>query len=75
MRYRQETVAEKDCDGEFETYDEWERFGPQPSYRSAIFIDAHGRPCVTQQDFTRARDNGGFPLRYRWDTMDPERPR
>jgi hypothetical protein len=30
MRYQQETVAEKDYDGEIETYDEWVRFGPQP---------------------------------------------
>ena len=30
MRYRQETVAEKGWDGEFETYDEWARLGPQP---------------------------------------------
>jgi hypothetical protein len=75
MRYRQETVADKDWDGEFESHDEWARFGPQPPYRSAIFIDAQGRPCVTQQDFTRARDNAGFPVRYRWDTMDSEKPR
>ena len=75
MKYRQETVAEKDWDGEFESYHEWARFGPQPPYRSAIFIDAQGRSCVTQQDFTRARDNGGFPVRYRWYTMAPEKPR
>jgi len=23
MKYRQETSAERDCDGEFDTYDEW----------------------------------------------------
>ena len=37
MRYRQETLAENEADGEFETYDEWARFGPQPPYRSATF--------------------------------------
>ena len=30
MRHRQETVVEKGWDGEFETYDEWARFGPRP---------------------------------------------
>jgi hypothetical protein len=73
MRYRQETVVENDWDGEFMTYEEWARFGPQPPYRSATFIDAKGRLCVTQQDFTRAQDDGAFPLRYRWE--EPRTPR
>jgi hypothetical protein len=30
MKHRQETVAEKDWNGEFGTYDEWARLGPQP---------------------------------------------
>jgi hypothetical protein len=64
MRHRQETVAEKSRDGEFETYDEWAIFGPQPP----IFLDAHGRRCITQRDFDRARDDGAFPLRYYWET-------
>ena len=68
MRHRQETVMEKGWDGEFETYDEWARFGPHPPYRSAIFLDAHGRRCNTQRDFERARDDGAFPLRYYWET-------
>jgi hypothetical protein len=38
MKYRQETLAENEWDGEFETYDEWARLGPQPPYRSAIFL-------------------------------------
>ena len=42
MKYRQETIAKGDWDGEFETYDEWARFGPQPPYRSATFLDAQG---------------------------------
>jgi len=65
VKYRQETVAEKDWDGELDTYDEWARFGPQPTYRSAIFLDAQGRRCITQPDFARARDDGAFPVRYR----------
>ena len=56
MEYRRETVAQKDCYGEFETYDEWARFGPQPPYRSATFLDAQGRRCITKQDFARARE-------------------
>ena len=68
MRHQQETVVEKGSDGEFESYDEWVRLGPQPPYRSAIFLDARGRRCITQRDFDRARDDGAFPLRYYWET-------
>jgi hypothetical protein len=70
MKYQQATVAEKDWDGEFATYDEWARFGPQPPYRSASFLDAQGRPCITEQDFARARDDGAFPVRYYWETTE-----
>jgi hypothetical protein len=67
MKHRQQTVAEKGWDGEFGTYDEWARLGPQPPYRSATFTDAQGRRCITQQDFARARDDRAFPVRYRWE--------
>ena len=46
MKHRQETVAEKDWDGEFGSYDEWARLGPQPQYRSATFLDAQGRVAL-----------------------------
>jgi hypothetical protein len=75
MRYRQETVAEKGCDGEFETCDEWARFGPQPPYRSATFLDAQGRRCITQQDFARAREDEAFPVRYYWETPEARKRR
>ena len=68
MKYRRETIAEKGWDGEFETFDQWARFGPQPPYRSANFIDAQDRPCGTEHDFARARDDGAFPVRFRWET-------
>ena len=68
MKRKQETVAEKSWHGEFETYDKWSRFGPLPPYRSAIFVDAYGRRCITQHDFNRARDDGAFPVRYYWRT-------
>jgi hypothetical protein len=38
MKHRQQTVAEKGWDGEFGTYDEWARLGPQPPYRSATSL-------------------------------------
>jgi hypothetical protein len=75
MKHRQETVAEKDWDGEFKSYDEGVRLGPQPPYRSATFLDAQGRRCITQQDFARARDNGAFPVRYRWGMTYPRKRR
>jgi hypothetical protein len=68
MKYRKGTGAERDWDGEFDTYDEWARFGPQPPYGSATFRDAQGRRCITQQDFARAREEGAFPIRYYWST-------
>jgi hypothetical protein len=61
MRHQQKTVAKRDWDGEFGNYDEWAKLGPQPPYRSAIFLDAKGRRCVTQHDFVRARDDRGSP--------------
>jgi hypothetical protein len=70
MEYQRKTVAQKDCHGEFETYDEWARFGPHPPYRSATFLDALGRRCITQQDFARAREDGAFPVRYYWQTTE-----
>jgi len=70
MKYRQETIAERDWDGEFDTYDEWARFAPQPPYRSATFRDAQGRRCHTQQDFARAREDGAFPVRYYWNRSE-----
>ena len=70
MKHRQETVVAEDWDGEFGSYHEWARLGPRPPYRSATFVDAHGRRCITQQDFVRARDDKGFPVRYRWETTE-----
>jgi hypothetical protein len=70
MKYRQETLVENEWDGEFETYHEWARFGPQPPYRSATFLDAQGRRCISQQDFARAREDGAFPVRYYWKTPE-----
>jgi hypothetical protein len=70
MKYRRGTVAKKDCDGEFQTYHEWARFGPQPPYRSATFLDAQGRRCITQQDFVRAWEDRAFPVKYYWQTTE-----
>ena len=75
MKYRQQRPVENDWYGEFRTYEEWARLGPQPPYRSATFFDAQGRRCVTQHDFARARDDRGFPVRYRWEMTEPRRRR
>jgi len=48
MKCRRETIAEKGWDGEFETYDQWARFGPQPPYRSANFIDHDQAPAAAR---------------------------
>jgi hypothetical protein len=71
MEHRQEPVAEQDWQGEFGSYDEWARLGPQPPYRSATFTDAQGRRCITRQDFVRARDDKAFPVGYRWNPTKP----
>jgi hypothetical protein len=73
MKHRQETIVEKDRNDEFRSYDEWARLGPQAPYRSATFVDAQGRRCITQQDFARARDDRAFPVRYRWETTAPRK--
>jgi hypothetical protein len=52
------------------------RLGPLPPYRSALFRDASGRRCLTRADFLRARDEGAFPVSYRWEvTAETEPPR
>jgi hypothetical protein len=38
MKHRQETVAEKVWDGQFGSYDEWERLGPQPLTGVLLFL-------------------------------------
>ena len=37
MRHQQEKVVEKGWDDEFETYDEWARFGPLPRTGAPFF--------------------------------------
>jgi hypothetical protein len=55
MKYRQETVVEKDWDGQFETYDKWARFGsatPVPEYHlsgcsgSTLYYSARFCSCA-----------------------------
>ena len=36
MRHWQEAFAKDDCDGEFGSYDEWARLGPQPLKVDAV---------------------------------------
>jgi hypothetical protein len=71
MKYRRATIVADDWHGEFGSYDEWARLGPQPPYRTATFFDAQGRRCITEHDFVRAWDDRAFPLRYRWETPKP----
>jgi hypothetical protein len=73
MKYRRATILANDWHGEFGSYDEWARLGPQPPYRTATFFDAHGRRCITQRDFARARDDRAFPLKYRWERPKPRK--
>jgi len=70
MKYRQETRVERDWDGEFETYDEWARFGPQHPYRSTTFLDAQDRSCITQKDFSQVAEDGAFPVTFFWNTSE-----
>ena len=59
MERRRDTIA---ADGQFHSYEEWARLGPLPPFRSAVFIDARGRRCLTHRDFVRAREDGAFPV-------------
>ena len=38
MKYRRATIVADDWHGEFGSYDEWARLGPQPPYRTATFF-------------------------------------
>jgi hypothetical protein len=38
MKYRRATIVADDWHGEFGSYDEWARLGPQPPYRTATFL-------------------------------------
>jgi hypothetical protein len=60
MKYRQETVVEKDWGGEFETYDEWARFGPQPPYRSAHLSGCSGSTLYYSARFCLRVGGGGI---------------
>ena len=71
MQHRRDTAA---ADGEFLTYEEWARLGPLPPFRSAVFVDALGRRCLTHRDFVRAREDGAFPVRYFWEASSETRP-
>src|SRR6266446_1042410 len=73
MKYRRATIVADGWHGEFRSYDEWARLGRQPPYTTATFFDAHGRRCITQHDFARARDDRAFPLKYRWERPKPRK--
>lgn len=68
MAQGRDPVLDRRADGSFESFEEWARLGPQPPYRSAVFVDARGRRCLRRDDFLRARDEGAFPVRYHWRT-------
>ena len=73
MTHRRDTIL---ADGEFLSYEEWARLGPLPPFRSAVFIDAQGRRCVTHRDFLRAHAEGAFPVSYYWEaTAETKKPR
>ncbi|HXC90546.1 MAG TPA: hypothetical protein VNV18_10325 [Stellaceae bacterium] len=62
------------ADGQFGSYEEWARLGPLPPFRSAVFVDALGRRCLTHRDFVRAREDGAFPVSYFWEATAETRP-
>jgi hypothetical protein len=71
MERRRDTIA---ADGQFHSYEEWARLGPLPPFRSAVFIDARGRRCLTHRDFVRAREDGAFPVSYFWEATPETKP-
>lgn len=70
--------------GEFKDFHDWVSFASQRltgvtgsvgEEVRAICVDAIGRRCQVGADFTRAREQGTFPVRYFWDmrpVADPE---
>jgi hypothetical protein len=74
MLQGRDAAVEIEKDGEFRTYEEWARLGSLPPFRCATFTDARGRRCATHRDFLRAREEGAFPVRYRWEVTAETRP-
>ena len=54
---------------QFDTYEQWVNKASSWLTRfegPAICVDAKGRYCRIGRDFMRARDDGGFPIRWYW---------
>jgi hypothetical protein len=65
-------------EGQFDTFSTW--VNKAPSWLSgdirgqAVCIDMKGRRCSCGGDFSRARDDDAFPVRFFWE-MSPGEPR
>jgi hypothetical protein len=69
MKYRQETRAERDWDGEFDTMMNGQDLGRNPVPK-CTFRDAQDRRCITQQDFAQVAEDGAFPVTFFWNTSE-----
>lgn len=61
--------------GQFDTFDDWVndasraltgKTGSVGEKLGAVCFDTKGRRCNVGKDFSRARDDGSFPIRYFW---------
>ena len=62
-------------DQRFDTFEQWVNKASSwltryPGYDDKRFratcLDSAGRPCLIGRDFMRARDEGTFPVHWRW---------
>jgi hypothetical protein len=58
--------------GEFKTFTNWINKASSWIDGAAVCIDTKGRRCRCGADFSRARDEGAFPIRFFWDMKLPE---
>lgn len=66
---------EPDWAGQFDSFDDWVNHasraltdvkGSVGEPLAAFCVDAKGRRCHVGKDFSLARDEGAFPIRYFW---------
>jgi hypothetical protein len=72
-KYRQETVDEKDWDGEFETYDDGRDSGRSRRTGVLRFSMLKVGVALLSKIFARAREDRAFPVRYYWNTPDAKK--
>ncbi len=69
-----DTPPPGEADGQFDSFITWvNKATSWIGWTGAKCFDAKDRPCRIGKDFTRARDEGAFPVRWYWPDRFTER--